>query len=97
MAPSDAGDYIARITSGCGPFTSQVFHVAICGTCPCDLDHDSVVDDSDFLLFVKAYNILDCTDPAMPLGCPADFNTDSLVDDADFIKFVAAYNNLICP
>ncbi|MGH7244878.1 MAG: LamG domain-containing protein [Phycisphaerales bacterium] len=97
VAPADAGDYFARITSGCGPFTSQHFHVAICDTCPCDLNHDSFVDDSDFTLFVKAYNILDCADPSMPSGCPADFNSDSLVDDADFIQFVGAYNNLVCP
>ena len=32
-------------------------------TCPADLNHDGLVDDSDFVLFVFAYNILDCADP----------------------------------
>jgi hypothetical protein len=67
------------------------------GSCPCDLNGDGVVDDSDFVLFVIAYNILDCTDPSMPVGCPSDFNGDGVVDDSDFVIFAAAYNALICP
>ena len=55
------------------------------------------VDDADFTLFVQAYNILDCADPAMPASCPADLNNDGAVDDSDFIVFVVAYNALICP
>ena len=55
------------------------------------------MDDSDFSPFAVAYNILDCTDPAMPPGCPADLNGDGFVDDSDFIIFVAAYNTLVCP
>ena len=65
--------------------------------CPCDLNHDGVVDDSDFVIFVGAYNLLDCTDPTMPAGCPSDFNGDHLVDDADFVIFVPAYNDYVCP
>lgn len=64
--------------------------------CVCDLNADGVVDDSDFVIFVGAYNILDCADPSMPALCPADFNRDSLVDDADFVIFVGAYNELVC-
>lgn len=66
---------------------------------PCigDLNSDGVVDDADFTLFVKAYNILGCSLPGMPAGCPADFNSDGVVDDADFVLFVPAYNALICP
>ncbi|MBL8886429.1 MAG: hypothetical protein JNK16_07195 [Phycisphaerales bacterium] len=67
------------------------------GVCPGDFNLDGLVDDSDFIVFVQSYNILDCADPAMTPGCPADFNHDALVDDLDFIVFVAAYNTLVCP
>ncbi|MBX3387957.1 MAG: hypothetical protein KF691_00735 [Phycisphaeraceae bacterium] len=66
-------------------------------SCPGDLNGDGFVDDADFVIFVNAYNILDCFDPSMPTGCPADLNGDDFVDDADFVIFVAAYNELICP
>jgi len=70
----------------------------IVGTaCPADINDDGFVDDADFTLFVGAYNLLICEDPAMPPGCPADFNLDELVDDADFVIFVVAYNELLCP
>lgn len=64
--------------------------------CPSDLNGDVAVDDSDFALFVTAYNLLDCADPAMAPGCPADLNTDGAVNDLDFVVFVAAYSELIC-
>lgn len=64
--------------------------------CPGDLNNDGFVDDADFVIFVSAYNILDCADPSMPPLCPADMNGDGFVDDADFVLFVAAYNNLVC-
>lgn len=65
--------------------------------CPGDLNNDGFVDDSDFTIFVVAYNILDCNDGAMPAGCPADLNGDDFVDDSDFQIFVVAYNELLCP
>lgn len=83
------GDSVARVDMGA--FERQQ------AACPCDLNHDGLVDDGDFPLFVTAYNKLDCTDPSMPAGCPADFNADDMVDDADFVIFVAAYNELLCP
>lgn len=67
------------------------------GACPGDFNNDGLVDDSDFLVFLQSYNILDCADPAMTPACPADFNHDGLVDDFDFIVFVATYNALLCP
>lgn len=67
------------------------------GACAGDLNGDGYVDDSDFVLFIGAYNILDCGDPAMPAGCAADLNGDGTVDDADFVLFVPAYNTLVCP
>ena len=65
--------------------------------CTGDLNGDGQVDDADFVHFAAAYNLLDCADPAMPLGCPADLNKDGVVDDADFVQFVAAYDALVCP
>jgi len=65
--------------------------------CVGDLNSDGLVDDSDFVLFVVGYNLLDCADPAMPAGCLADLNVDGSVDDADFVIFVPAYNDLVCP
>lgn len=65
-------------------------------TCPADLTVDQQVDDSDFVGFSGAYNILDCADPAMPQGCPADLNLDGLVDDTDFVIFAVAYDALVC-
>ncbi|MBL8876042.1 MAG: hypothetical protein JNM86_09640 [Phycisphaerae bacterium] len=65
--------------------------------CPADLNGDGMVEDSDFVIFANAYNLLDCMDPTMPAGCPADLNADEFVDDADFVLFAAAYNELLCP
>jgi hypothetical protein len=65
--------------------------------CPGDLNADSYVDDADFVIFVDAYNLLDCSDPAMPPECPADLNADAIVEDADFVIFAEAYNALVCP
>lgn len=65
--------------------------------CPADFNSDGFVDDSDFVIFANAYNLLLCSDPAMPVGCPADFNSDTLVEDSDFVIFADAYNQLICP
>ncbi|MBX3379121.1 MAG: hypothetical protein KF805_03420 [Phycisphaeraceae bacterium] len=59
------------------------------GSCPCDLNRDTMVDDSDFVLFVAAYNTL--------LTMAADFNGDGLTDDADFVVFANAYDQLLCP
>jgi len=66
-------------------------------SCTGDLNNDSVVDDSDFVVFVAGYNLLLCSDPGMTAGCPADFNSDGQVDDQDFPPFVVAYNALACP
>ncbi|MGH7243288.1 MAG: hypothetical protein ACREJD_07715 [Phycisphaerales bacterium] len=65
--------------------------------CQGDLNDDGLVDDADFVIFVAAYNILDCADAAMPEHCPSDLNRDGQVDDADFVLFVKAYNDLVCP
>ncbi|HEX8877966.1 MAG TPA: DUF642 domain-containing protein [Phycisphaerales bacterium] len=64
--------------------------------CVGDLNNDGLVDDTDFQIFVLAYDILDCADPAMPPQCPSDLTSDGFVDDLDFQLFAAAYDNLIC-
>jgi len=65
--------------------------------CPPDLDHDGVVTDSDFTVFIVAYNANGCASAEMTPGCQADLNHDGFVADADFSGFVAAYNALLCP
>jgi len=65
--------------------------------CPADLNNDGIVTDDDFVIFLNAYNILDCGDSAMPAGCPADLNFDGFAEDVDFVLFLAAYNELLCP
>jgi len=65
--------------------------------CPADLNNDGVVTDDDFVMFLNAYNILDCNEMGMPVGCPSDLNFDGIVEDADFVLFLAAYNELLCP
>ncbi|MBY0112543.1 MAG: hypothetical protein K2Y21_06955 [Phycisphaerales bacterium] len=59
------------------------------GSCPADLNADTMVDDADFVLFASAYNDL--------VTMVADFNGDGLTDDADFVLFADAYNTLECP
>lgn len=76
---------------------TKVFSRWVSGTCCVgDLDLSGEVNDSDFELFVVAYNILVCEDGLMAPGCPADFNDDGTVDDGDFQVFVGAYDALIC-
>ena len=65
--------------------------------CPADLNADSLVDNTDFVLFANAYAIFDCADPSMPPGCPSDFNADGGVDNTDFVAFALAYNEFLCP
>lgn len=89
----DVGTYDCMVTGPCG---SQPSPAATLAVCPPDLDCDSLINDSDFEVFVFAYNVLDCADPSMPAGCNSDFNADGLVDDADFVIFLAAYNQLVC-
>lgn len=85
FAGSTWGPFVTRFA-----FTARAF-------CPWDLDNDGDVDDGDFLVFVLAYNTLDCTDAGMPEGCPADFNFDRAVNDLDFQAFIGPYDTLVCP
>ncbi len=57
-------------------------------SCDCDLNGDTLVDDSDFVIFAAAYNNL--------LDTFGDFNFDNLTDDSDFVIFAQAYDQLLC-
>lgn len=66
------------------------------GPCPADINGDTFVDDEDFVLFAQAYNILLCSEIAMPDKCPADLTNEGVVDDNDFVVFAQAYDQLLC-
>lgn len=85
VADDRSGAFVVRLA-----FTARAF-------CPSDLNNDGIVSDDDFVLFLAAYNTLDCADASMPEGCPADFNFDRSVDDLDFQLFLPPYNELLCP
>ncbi|MBL8874207.1 MAG: hypothetical protein JNM86_00250 [Phycisphaerae bacterium] len=101
-APIQLGYRTATSNSGGGAFSQVVnydnwsvrVHFVPCTS---DLTSDGAVDDTDFVLFATAYDILDCADPSMPSGCPADVNGDGFVDDTDFVQFSQAYDALECP
>jgi uncharacterized membrane protein len=94
----NAAAFTATVSTAGGPKRALLRAAfSLPNSCPCDLNGDGFVDDTDFTLFIPAYNILDCADPTMPPGCPADFNADGVVEDTDFTIFVVAYNELICP
>jgi len=92
LVPGDSRQSVILTKDGKG-----LIGVYVSNSCVGDINTDGFVDDTDFIIFAAAYNILDCADPAMPAGCPSDLNGDSLVDDTDFTVFVGAYNELVCP
>jgi len=71
--------------------------IHVTAPCPSDFNHDGLVNESDFILFVISYQHMLCSFPAMPAGCPADLNADTIVDDVDFTIFGHAYDELECP
>lgn len=94
---SDSGFYDCVVSTDCAERVSQVARLLVGPPCGADFNNDGFVDDSDFSIFVVAYDILECAAPEMPAGCPADLNGDGFVEDADFGLFVAKYDELICP
>lgn len=89
-------EFVLTVTDPQGLSTTvsaSVYPVACIG----DLNSDQNVNDADFSIFIEAYNLLDCADPAMPQWCHADLNRDGVVDDADFSRFALSYDRLICP
>jgi len=111
FAPSPSNAFLAAVCgqrvgqfdelsglNGYGPrllFTSTNVFLRL-GTCPPDLNADSVVDDEDFVIFAAAYDIAECTAPDMPSGCTADFDFSGVVDDQDFALFASRYDRVLC-
>lgn len=96
ILPPAGYKFVAITAHAYGDHAAAILH-PLAPPCPADLNADTFVDDSDFVLFLASYNILDCADPSMPSACPADFDQSGTVDDADFVLFVPAYNELVCP
>ncbi len=94
---ASVGARALQVSNADGTGSSAAFLTVTAPPCPADLNGDEQVDDSDFVMFAAAYDILDCLDGAMPPGCPADLNDDGIVDDTDFVMFAAAYDALLCP
>lgn len=92
LSAASVGPY--RISNGnvCGTGLGTLTYVFCAG----DLNCDSAVDDTDFVVFAAHYDRLLCVDPAMPPGCPSDLDGDGTVDDADFVTFANSYDQLIC-
>lgn len=84
-------------SNACGTTESNPAILTISGPCFGDINHDNLVNDSDFVLFCVAYDMFACSTPGMPIGCPSDLNRDNIVDDADFVLFGMAYDLLLCP
>lgn len=81
-----------------GPGRQDIIAAIFVGNpCPSDFNHDGLVNESDFILFVISYQHMLCSFPAMPAGCPADLNGDTIVDDVDFTIFGHAYDEMECP
>ncbi len=76
-------------TDGTVLLANAIEHAARLTPCPGDFNGDGLVDDSDFVIFIPAYEQL--------INPRADLTGDGLSDDADFQSFVAAYNALECP
>jgi len=96
VSPAHALDLAGNArTIGAAPDMGAFEHAA--NTCPADLNYDGQVDDTDFVQFANAYDLLECGSAGMPLRCPADITLDGFVDDSDFVMFAAAYDALLCP
>jgi uncharacterized membrane protein len=91
---SGVANFRCVVINPCGSITSDVSRLSLCVA---DQNCDGVVDDLDFQVFSRQYDLLDCSDPGMFMGCPSDLNLDGVVDDLDFQAFVLAYNEVLCP
>lgn len=92
-AGHNARRFIGSSTSTFGntalSFAARLAYTPPLNACPADLNADGFVDDSDFSLFLVAYDVFET--PA------ADFNFDAVSDDADFSVFIVAYDAFLCP
>ena len=90
------GNFLPSNYHNSGTQSYQGLQIRVWTRCTGDFTFDRMVDDSDFVSFANAYNILDCADTSMPIGCPADLTNDGFVDDQDFVVFATAYDALMC-
>lgn len=93
LSQAHAIRYRCLVENACGSVFSTPAAIDLCET---DFNCDGVTDDSDFVSFADAYNLLLCSDAAMPPSCPADLNQDGYVDDVDFVGFATAYEEFGC-
>lgn len=96
VGPEHAGEWVYRAFNNCSG-VSTGFTLVVAAGCTGDFNHDTFVDDIDFVIFAQAYDLFSCAEPAMPAGCPADLNADGFVDDIDFVLFAQAYDQFACP
>lgn len=87
LTNTELGEYTLFVSSACAGVSSSPALVR--ATCEADFNRDGLIDTTDFVAFVDAFNQFLSTD--------GDFNRDSVTDNADFLIFVAAYNRLVCP
>jgi len=92
-----------RVLTGYGTHLGEVRGWIVTGLpslavgCSGDLDADWRVNDSDFVIFLRQYSVLDCAEAGMTDACSGDLDRDGVVDDADFVIFAVAYDALLCP
>ncbi|MBN8597781.1 MAG: fibronectin type III domain-containing protein [Planctomycetes bacterium] len=91
VCPNNGGDCVSAIVSRAGVLKlHQADSLLACGA---DFDGNRVVDDSDFVAFVIAYNEV----VVPPASQRCDLNGDGFVNDEDFPTFLRYYDEGLCP
>lgn len=74
---------------GAAPGSPLLSFTVTPASCPADLNLDSVVDNTDFVIFAQAYSAF--------LSMTGDLDGDGLTDNQDFVLFADAYAVFECP
>lgn len=88
-------DYYIRIAgfnASCGDIQLNIACSVVCGSCPGDVNGDSLLDGLDIQQFTNCYLADAGGSPSEPCAC-ADVNEDSVIDDLDIPAFVALILN----
>lgn len=85
----------AAVTADAEPQSNARKDFAV-GECPGDFNADTVVDDSDFVWFCRAYGTKNCFGGHPDKRCRCDINGDQVVDDLDFELFAYAAERAAC-
>lgn len=83
-------DYYIRVagfSTNCGDITLNISCTALCGTCPGDMNGDSLLDGLDIQTFANCYLAEFGTNPSAACKC-ADVNEDNTLDPSDITLFV---------